>query len=95
LLVHGDVDDNVHPAVTIKLANALIEANRDFDLLILPGRIHDFTNDPYYVRRLWDYFVRHLSGVEPPQGFRVGEPTDVFLPWSGTKPVFVKPAKRG
>jgi dipeptidyl aminopeptidase/acylaminoacyl peptidase len=94
LLVHGDMDDNVHPAVTMKLVNALIEANKDFDLLIFPGRSHNFTNDPYFVRRLWDYFVRHLLGVEPPRGYRVGDPTGAFAPWSSTLTDFVKPEKK-
>ncbi|MFO8060874.1 MAG: DPP IV N-terminal domain-containing protein [Bacillota bacterium] len=83
LLAHGDMDDNVHPALTLQLVHALIEANRDFDLLILPGRNHalmDLTKgadapevrgDPYFTRRLWDYFVRHLLGAEPPS-YRVG-----------------------
>lgn len=73
LLVHGDADDNVHPAHTLALAQALIEADKDFDLLILPGQSHAFkgrAND-YFIRRRWDYFVRHLLGSEPPTGYRV------------------------
>ncbi len=77
LLAHGDMDDNVHPALTLQLVHALIEANKDFDLLILPGRNHalvDLTKgeeasdmrDPYFTRKLWDYFVTHLLGTEPP-----------------------------
>ena len=45
--------------------DALVTANKDFDFLIMPNRMHGFGNDPYFVRRRWDYFVRHLHGVEP------------------------------
>lgn len=73
LLVHGDMDDNVHPAMTIQVVDALIKANKDFDLLIMPDRDHGL-NDPYVIRRRWDYFVRHLLGVEPPKEFRIVRP---------------------
>ncbi len=62
---HGDVDENVPLPATIKLVDALVNANKDFDFLIMPGRTHGYGNDPYYVRRRMDYFVRHLHGVEP------------------------------
>jgi dipeptidyl aminopeptidase/acylaminoacyl peptidase len=65
LLVHGDMDENVHIASTLRLVDALIEANKDFDLLILPNRPHMLRFDPYYQRRRWDYFVRHLLDAEP------------------------------
>lgn len=64
LLAHGEMDENVHVASTLAVVNALIEANQDFDLLILPNRPHGFGDDPYFVRRRWDYFVRHLAGAE-------------------------------
>jgi dipeptidyl-peptidase 4 len=57
---------------TIKLVDALVKANKDFDFLIMPNSPHGFGNDPYFVRRRWDYFVKHLLGVEPPQGYRIG-----------------------
>ena len=79
LLVTGDLDDNVNPAATLQLVAALIEANRDFDLLVLPNRNHDFAGtwgtwneDPYFTRRRWDYFVEHLMGEPPPRGYQVG-----------------------
>lgn len=74
LLVHGDADNNVHPAHTLALAKALIEADKDFDLLILPGQRHGYQGraKDYFTRRRWDYFVRHLMGSEPPAGYRVG-----------------------
>lgn len=66
LLAHGDMDENVHAAHTLQMAQALIAANKDFDLLILPGRHHDFTLDPYFLRRRWDFLIRHVMGETPP-----------------------------
>jgi dienelactone hydrolase len=71
LLAHGDLDENVHPAHTHQLVAALVEAGKDFDLMILPGRHHDFTLDPYFLRRRWDFFVRHLLGEGLPSGVGV------------------------
>ncbi len=73
LLMHGDMDDNVHPAMTIQLVDALIKANRDFDLIIAPDRAHGL-NEPYFIRRRWDYFVRHLLGAEPPKNYEIVRP---------------------
>jgi dipeptidyl aminopeptidase/acylaminoacyl peptidase len=73
-LIHGALDDNVHPANTYAVVDALIRANKDFDLLILPNASHRLGDDlPYFVRRHWDYFVTHLLGGEPPQGYAVGQ----------------------
>lgn len=71
LLIHGDMDANVNPACTLRLVAALIEANKDFDLVIIPNRSHGLGDHPYVVRRRWDYFVRHLLGVTPPAGYRI------------------------
>lgn len=72
LLVYGDMDENALPAVTLQLADALEKANKSFDLLYLPNRTHSyFRNDPYYVRRMWDYFVEHLAGLQPPQDYEL------------------------
>lgn len=73
-LAHGDVDENVPLPATIKLVDALVKADKDFDFLIMPNRAHGFGNDPYFVRRRWDYFVKHLMGVDPPSGVRIGRP---------------------
>lgn len=73
LLVHGDMDDNVHPSATLDLVEALIEANKDFDLLIYPNSAHGVAMFPYVARRRWDYFVRHLLGENPPPAFLVKE----------------------
>ncbi|HJZ98851.1 MAG TPA: prolyl oligopeptidase family serine peptidase, partial [Candidatus Solibacter sp.] len=66
LLAHGTMDTNVHPNNTLLVVDALIKANKDFDLLMLPNRGHGFGNEPYMMRRRWDYFVRYLLGAEPP-----------------------------
>jgi dipeptidyl-peptidase 4 len=72
LLISGDMDENVHVSHTLVLAEALIRANRDFDLLIVPNAGHDvLMAHPYVQRRVWDYFVRHLAGEAPPEGFRL------------------------
>ena len=74
LLAHGTMDDNVPPINTLLVVNELIKANKDFDLLLLPNRAHGFGNEPYMVRRRWDYFVRYLLGAEPPQGYELHPP---------------------
>ncbi len=71
LLIHGDMDDNVHPAATMQLVNALILANKNFDLLIVPNQGHGESTNPYIIRRRWDYFVQNLLGVTPPEGFQI------------------------
>ncbi|HSL70388.1 MAG TPA: prolyl oligopeptidase family serine peptidase, partial [Longimicrobiales bacterium] len=63
LLVHGDMDNNVHPAGTIRLANALIKANKRFDLMLMPGKPHGYGDmQPYYTRLMMEYFAEHLLG---------------------------------
>jgi dipeptidyl aminopeptidase/acylaminoacyl peptidase len=64
-LVVGEVDDNVPPESTYRLADALIKANKDFDLLVVPNGGHG-AGGAYGQRRLQDFFVRHLMGTEPP-----------------------------
>ena len=72
LLVHGTMDDNVPPNNTLELVDALVAANKDFDLLMLPNRRHGFGNEPYMIRKRWDYFVKNLLGAEPPKEYRIG-----------------------
>jgi dipeptidyl-peptidase 4 len=63
LLVHGDMDNNVHPAGTVRLANALIRANKRFDFFIMPGRAHGYADmQGYYTRMMFEYFAEHLLG---------------------------------
>ncbi|WP_165690400.1 alpha/beta hydrolase family protein, partial [Mycobacteroides chelonae] len=71
LLIHGELDDNAHPYMTMRLADALIKADKDFDLIMIPGAEHSLYGWLHYsLRRTWDYFVRHLHGTEPP-GYRL------------------------
>jgi dienelactone hydrolase len=63
MLIVGELDRNVDPASTMQLANALIKADKDFDLIVIPGGGH--RAHPYGTRRRRDYFVRNLLGVEP------------------------------
>jgi dipeptidyl aminopeptidase/acylaminoacyl peptidase len=72
LIAHGTMDSNVPPSNTMVVVDALIRANKDFDLLLLPNRGHGFGNELYMMRRRWDYFVRHLLGAEPPAGYQIG-----------------------
>lgn len=69
LLVHGTLDTNVTPYSTLMVVDALIEANKDFDMLMLPNRGHGFAREPYMVRKRWDYFVQHLMGAKSPKEF--------------------------
>ena len=63
LLVHGDMDDNVHPANTIRVVNALIRANKRFEMLYLPGQRHGFGDmDEYFFWKMADFFSRWLIG---------------------------------
>ncbi len=72
LIAHGTMDDNVPPYNTLLVVDALIAANKDFDLILFPNRGHGFGNEPYMMRRRWDYFVRHLLGAEPPREYEFG-----------------------
>ncbi|MBS1857958.1 MAG: S9 family peptidase [Acidobacteria bacterium] len=63
MLITGDIDNNVHPSNTYRLADALIKANKRFDMMVLPGQRHGYTTDAEYVTWLRaDYFARHLLG---------------------------------
>lgn len=63
LLVTGDMDNNVHPANTIRLVNALIKANKRFDFMIMPGQAHGYgPMQPYFQQRLMEYFAQHFLG---------------------------------
>ncbi|GLQ47432.1 dipeptidyl peptidase IV [Dyella lipolytica] len=70
MLVHGTIDDNVPPYNTLLVVDALIKANKDFDMLLLPNQHHGYAADtPYITRRRWDYFVRNLAGDTPPKEY--------------------------
>ncbi len=80
LLAHGTMDTNVPPYNTLLVVNELIKANKDFDLLMLPNRGHGFGNEPYMVRRRWDYFVKYLLGAEPPHEYEMHAPASARPP---------------
>jgi dipeptidyl aminopeptidase/acylaminoacyl peptidase len=66
LLIVGEMDTNVDPASTMQVVNALVKANKDFDLLVVPGANHGVGGrTPYGLRRTRDFLVRNLLGVEP------------------------------
>ena len=65
LLIVGEMDTNVDPSSTLQVVNALIKANKNFDLLVIPGGGHGMGGE-YGQRKMFDFFVRHLHGVEPP-----------------------------
>lgn len=65
LLINGEMDNNVDPASTTQLVNALIKAEKDFDYLLVPGMLHN-SGGEYGERRRMDFFVKHLLGVDPP-----------------------------
>lgn len=66
LIMAGELDDNVSPTLTIGLAAELIKENKDFDLLIMPGEGHGAFLNPYFIKRMWDFFVRNLLQSDPP-----------------------------
>jgi dipeptidyl aminopeptidase/acylaminoacyl peptidase len=70
LIAHGTTDTNVPPYNTLIVVEALIKANKDFDMLMLPNRDHGFAREPYMMRKRWDYFVEHLMGATPPKEFQ-------------------------
>jgi dipeptidyl aminopeptidase/acylaminoacyl peptidase len=73
LLAHGTMDNNVPPTNTLLVVDALIKANKDFDLLMLPNQPHGYGNESNYMtRRRWDYFVKNLLGVDPPKEYELG-----------------------
>ena len=71
--MYGTLDDNVHPNANLLLIDELIKHNKPFDLLVLPNRNHGFFNEPYVIKKRWDYFVEHLLGYEPPEDFEISQ----------------------
>jgi dipeptidyl-peptidase 4 len=67
LIVHGGIDENVNPSASFKFAEALIKADKQFDLLILPSQRHGYTGiySKYFLKTRWNYFVEHLLNEEP------------------------------
>ena len=73
LIAHGLLDDNVPPTNTFLVVQALIDADKDFDLVVFPEARHGFGNSRYFLKRRWDYFVRYLKAAEPPADFRFAD----------------------
>jgi dipeptidyl-peptidase-4 len=72
LLAYADMDDNVPPALTLQVADALIRANKDFELLVMPNHNHlTIYRDGYFFRKVFEFFLRHLVGVEVERGYRL------------------------
>jgi dipeptidyl aminopeptidase/acylaminoacyl peptidase len=71
------MDNNVPPYNTLLVVDALIRANKDFDLLLLPNQAHGYagTAGTYMMRRRWDYFVKWLLGAEPPKEYQIRQPS--------------------
>ncbi|MEO8811021.1 MAG: DPP IV N-terminal domain-containing protein [Rhodanobacter sp.] len=72
MLTYGTLDDNVPPSNTLLVVEALIKANRDFDMIAIPDVHHGYAEaTPYITRRRWDYFVRYLAGDTPPHEYQL------------------------
>ncbi len=72
LLAHGMMDNNVPPSNTMLVVDALIKANKSFDLLLFPNSAHGFgAFGPYMMRRRWDYFVTNLLNATPPKEYQM------------------------
>jgi dipeptidyl aminopeptidase/acylaminoacyl peptidase len=71
-LIHGTMDNNVPPYNTLLVVDALIKANKEFDLLMIPNSGHGYgAASNYVMRRRWDYFVRNLRDEEPPKDYEI------------------------
>jgi dipeptidyl aminopeptidase/acylaminoacyl peptidase len=80
LLIHGGMDDQVHLDHTVRLADRLIAADKDFELLIMPGAEHTYIDCLAYVRKhCWDFLVRELTGTRPPAYRPAPIPIDLEL----------------
>jgi dipeptidyl aminopeptidase/acylaminoacyl peptidase len=72
LLAHGLMDNNVPPSNTMLVVDALVKANKDFDLVVFPNSPHGYGRfAPYMMRRRWDYFVKNLAGMTPPKEYEL------------------------
>jgi dipeptidyl aminopeptidase/acylaminoacyl peptidase len=77
MLAHGMMDNNVPPYNTMLVVEELIKANKSFDLVVFPNSAHGFgAYSNYMTRRRWDYFVKHLLGIEPPHDYLMNMVTD-------------------
>jgi dipeptidyl aminopeptidase/acylaminoacyl peptidase len=78
MLVHGTMDDNVPPYNTLLVADALMRANKNFDMIMIPNVHHGYGEmSQYIMRRRWDYFVKWLAGGTPPENYQMRAAADV------------------
>ena len=79
MVVHGTMDDNVPPNNTLTLVLALMNANKSFDMLMVPNAHHGYGEQTQYImRRRWDYFVHYLAGGTPPENYQMKSYEDVI-----------------
>jgi len=72
LITHGSMDNNVPPSNTMLVVEALIAANKDFDMILFPNKRHGYGDmTKYMTRKRWDYFVTHLLNAKPAKGFQL------------------------
>jgi dipeptidyl aminopeptidase/acylaminoacyl peptidase len=84
LLAHGTMDDNVPMNQTLLVVDALIKANKDFDLILIPNARHGYgAASQYMMRRRWDYFVRYLAGSTPPHEYQMRDYARIVAAFNG------------
>ena len=72
MLAHGLMDDEVPPANTLLVVEALTKANKSYDLVVFSNAAHGYgAYSPYMTRRRWDYFVQNLAGAEAPHDYQM------------------------
>ncbi|WP_283132743.1 S9 family peptidase [Rhizohabitans arisaemae] len=72
LLLFGEMDENCHPGLSLRVVNALIAQDKDFEMLMVPNATHGYgAAEAHVLRRQWDFLTRHLIGAEPPAGYRI------------------------
>ena len=87
LLAHGTSDDNVPFNNTLLLVDALVKANKDFDLVVFPNAHHNYRDaNPYMMRRRWDYFTRYLAGNTPPSQYQMTSYAETLRAAQGPAP---------
>ena len=88
LLAHGTMDDNVPASNTLLVVDALVKANKDFDLILFPNAHHGYGDAAQYMtRRRWDYFVSNLAGDTPPHEYKMKSPDEVRRAQQGPEDV--------
>jgi dipeptidyl aminopeptidase/acylaminoacyl peptidase len=90
MLAHGTMDDNVPLSNTLLVVDALIKANKDFDLILFPNAAHGYgAASQYMTRRRWDYFVKYLANATPPHEYAMRDYATARAAMNGSGPVDV------